>query len=104
MIQQIEGPGSAELLRNCVSKAAPRNACSKLEARCKRIWQLMGGTRLVTYNLARESGDSLRAVGFKPEAVVPARKWDTPSRRRGARAIEAEDKRRWGLSLPEIPA
>jgi hypothetical protein len=104
MLQEIQGPGTAELLRNCVSSAAPRNACSRLEARCKRIWQLMGGTRLVTYNLASESGASLRAVGFAPECEVKARSWNTPSRPRAARAIEDEDKVRWSVDLPEVPA
>jgi hypothetical protein len=100
----LQVPGTAELLRCCVSADAPPNACSRLEGRCKRIWQLMGGTKLKTYTLARESGASLRATGAVQEAVVPGRRWNTPSRPRGARAIEAEDKVRWGWDLGEVPA
>ncbi len=102
--RMLQRPGAAELLRCCVSSAAPRNACSRLEARCKRIWQQMGGTRLLTYTLARESGASLRATGAVREANVDAESWSRPSRRRAARSIEAEDKVRWSWTLPEIPA
>lgn len=100
----LQKPGTAEVLRLCVAPDAPRNACSRLYGRCKRIWQLMGGDRVVTYTLASESGASLRAVGFEREADVPARRWDTPTRRRVARAIEGEDKVRWGCLLDSIEA
>jgi hypothetical protein len=46
------GPGTAELLRCCIGPARPR-ARAKAQCRCKRIWQLMGGLRLVTYTLAQ---------------------------------------------------
>lgn len=101
--RMLQTEGTAELLRSCVSPAAPRNACSMLSGRCKRIWQQMGGTRLVTYTLARETGDSLRGAGFSRDGDVPARAWDTPSRRRRARSIEGEDKVRWVADLPELP-
>jgi hypothetical protein len=99
----LQEPSTAELLRCCVSPAAPRNATSKLAARAKRVWQQMGGRRLVSYTLKRESGASMRGAGFQEEAEVTARRWDTPSRRRQARAIEAEDKIRWAVQLPELP-
>jgi hypothetical protein len=102
--RMLQEPGTAELLRCCVSPTAPRNAVSKLNARAKRIWQLMGGTRMVSYTLARESGASMRAAGFVEEAEVAARRWDTPARRRGARAIESEPKTRWAASFSEVPA
>jgi hypothetical protein len=97
-------PGTAELLRCCVSPAAPRNSTSRLAARARRVWQLMGGTRLVTYTLTRESGASMRGAGFAVDGLVPARAWDTPSRRRNAREIENEDKMRWRSDMPEIGA
>lgn len=99
---QVEG--SAEILRCCVLPGAPKGACSRLYGRCKRIWQLMGGDRVVTYSLASEPGDSLRGAGFVIEAEVAARTWDTPSRRRDARAIEEQDKLRWGCALDRVPA
>ena len=100
----LDQPGTAELLRCCVSPQAPHCACSKLTARAKRIWQLMGGIRLVTYTLARESGASMRAAGLREDGAVPARRWDTPSRRRATRPIEGEDKVRWTSDLPQVPA
>lgn len=100
----LQAPGTAEVLRLCVAPSAPRNACSRLYGRCKRIWQSMGGDRVVTYTLATESGASLRAAGFEQEAAVPARRWDTPTRRRHARAIEEQDKVRWGCLLDRIEA
>lgn len=98
-----DDPLTAELLRCCVSEAAPRCATSKLNARAKRIWQLMGGVRFVSYNLKRESGATMRAVGFREDGEVKARRWDTPSRRRKARGIEEEDKIRWVADMPELP-
>jgi hypothetical protein len=100
----LQNPETAEILRLCVSPAAPKGACGRLYGRCKRIWQLMGGDRVVTYTLAAEPGDSLRGAGFVIEAEVAARALDTPSRRRPSRAIERADKLRWGCNLAEVPA
>lgn len=100
----LQKPGTAEILRLCVSPEAPKGACGRLYGRCKRIWQLMGGDRVVTYTLAAEPGDSLRGAGFAVEAEVAARAWDTPSRRRPSRTIEASDTLRWGCQLSEVPA
>ncbi|HVQ09540.1 MAG TPA: XF1762 family protein [Allosphingosinicella sp.] len=100
----LHQPGTAEILRLCASPAAPRNTCSKLYGRAKRIWQLMGGDRVVTYTLEAESGASLRAAGFVIEQRVRGRTWDTPTRRRAPRASEQLDKTRWGSVLPEVPA
>ncbi len=101
--RMLQEEGAAELLRCCVSEAAPRGACSKLAARAKRLWQLMGGTRLVTYTLSTESGASMRGAGFEAEATVRARHWDTPSRRRGWREIEGADKQRWSTNIDWMP-
>lgn len=102
--RMLQEEGTAELLRCCVSAGAPKGACSKLASRAKRLWQLMGGLRLVTYTLASESGVSMRAAGFVLEAKVAARSWDTPTRRREARAIEGQPKRRWAAQLEQVPA
>jgi hypothetical protein len=56
---------TAEVLRTCTNDLAPKGAVSKLYAVCWRIWQAMGGRRLVTYTLASESGASLRGAGWK---------------------------------------
>jgi hypothetical protein len=103
--RMLQEPGTAELLRCCVvAEGGPIGAAKRLNARCKRIWQLMGGTRLVSYTLARESGGSLAGAGFRREAEVAGRSWDTPGRRRAARPIETEAKARWAADLAEVPA
>lgn len=53
---------TAEVLRVCVKPDSPKGACSFLYARCWRIWQMMGGQRMITYTLASESGSSLRGL------------------------------------------
>lgn len=100
---QVEG--AAELTRLCMSDAAPKGAGSKLYSRAKRIWQLMGGTKLHTYTLSKESGASIRGAGLKePAAEVQQQQWTRPSRKRTERAIYEEPKVRWTETLPEIPA
>lgn len=86
---------TAEVLRCCVSPAAPRNACSKLYARCDRIWKLMGGQRVVTYTLQREDGSSLRGAGWAITAEIHGGQWDRPSRARAEKPIHDEPKLRW---------
>jgi len=89
---------TAEVVRCCVSPAAPKGTPSRLYQHCARIWQLMGGRKIVTYTLAREGGASVRNLhggGWTTEAEVPgARQWDTPSRRRARKPIYEEPKLR----------
>jgi hypothetical protein len=96
------GPLTAELLRCCTSPDAPKGAVSKLNARAKRIWQLMGGVRWITYTLQREGGEAMRGAGYDREAAVEGRDWNGD--KNGDRPIACEDKWRWGNTLPEIPA
>lgn len=56
---------TAEVTRVCTRPGAPRGTGSFLYGRCWRIWQQMGGTRLVTYTLATESGATLRGAGWR---------------------------------------
>jgi hypothetical protein len=56
---------TAEVTRVCVPDSAPKNTCSFLYGRCWRIWQQMGGKRMITYTLQSESGSSLRGAGWK---------------------------------------
>lgn len=99
---QIEG--AAELTRLCLSPKAPKGAGSKLYARCKRIWQLMGGTTIHTYTLQKESGASMRGAGMmKPVVEVAQQQWTRPSRRRAERDIYKEPKVRWTEQLKLIP-
>lgn len=96
---QVEG--AAELLRLCTSPAAPKGAGSKLYSRAKRIWQLMGGTKLHTYTLKRESGATMRGVGLhEATAEVDGQQWDRTNRPRIERSVYDEDKLRWTEELP----
>ena len=86
----------AEVTRLATHANAPKNTCSYLYGAVRRIWQAMGGRRLITYTLARESGDSLRGAGWKPVAKV--KKSDNWTKSRGGRAnqvVACEDKIRW---------
>jgi hypothetical protein len=56
---------TAEVLRTCTNEEAPKGAVSKLYAQCWRIWQAMGGKRLITYTLKTESGASLRGANWR---------------------------------------
>ncbi len=56
---------TAEVLRVCVRDYAPKGTNSFLYSRCWRIWQMMGGTKLITYTLASESGASLKGASWK---------------------------------------
>lgn len=102
---QAADPYPAELLRLCTSSDCPKGGGSKLYARARRIWQLMGGTHFHTYTLARESGETMRAVGFRAEEAkpVPAAHWHRSSRPRTAKPIEEEPKLRWTAELEPVP-
>ena len=54
-----------EVYRVCIKDPPPKNACSFLYGRCWRIWQSMGGKKILTYTLAEESGSSMKGVGWK---------------------------------------
>lgn len=94
---------TAELLRLCTSPEAPKGAGSKLYARARRIWQLMGGIRFVTYTLQSESGATMRGAGVPlPAATVEPEQWDRPSRERDQQDIYNQPKFRWDEELPEV--
>ena len=56
---------TAEVTRVCSHPDAPKNTGSFLYGRCWRIWQQMGGKKMLTYTLKEESGATMRAVGWK---------------------------------------
>jgi hypothetical protein len=100
----LQKKGAAELLRLCVSPSAPKGANSKLYSRAKRIWQLMGGIRFLTYTLSKESRASMRGAGLKdPVAEVAQQQWDRKNRKRELRQIYEEPKVRWSEELEIIP-
>lgn len=88
-----------EILRVCVINTAPKGANSKLYARCKRIGQLMGYKRIITYTLKSESQCSLRAVSARKEADVKSDDWGSKNRKRKRKSqpVYKEEKIRWNL-------
>lgn len=89
---------TAEVKRLCVAPDAPDNACSFLYGAARRVWQTMGGKRILTYTLRTESGASLRGAGWVPTPVKRKHKtgkgWQS---RPGRKAQDAVDqlKFRW---------
>lgn len=69
-----------EITRTCTD--GTRNANSMLYGAVWRAAKAMGYLRAVTYTQADESGASLRAVGWKPVADLPAREsWAESSKK-----------------------
>jgi hypothetical protein len=66
----------------CCTDGHP-NTCSMLYAACWRAARALGYARAITYTQAGESGASLRASGWRVDAVLDARGgWSMPSRPR----------------------
>ena len=86
---------TAEITRVCTD--GTKNANSFLYARCKKICQLMGYKRVITYTLERESGASLMAVGAKFDAEVKPTGWNRPNRKRKEQDVYFKRKKRWRL-------
>lgn len=91
-----------EALRVCVLASAPKGSASKINARLKRLWQLQGGVRFITYNRDDESGASLRGSGLRRVASVKGRQWACASRPRAP--SDAVDRGRWEQTLEAVPA
>lgn len=86
-----------EVYRVCTD--GTRNATSFLYQRCKRIAQLMGFVKVITYTLQSESGSSLRAIGAKIDKNVEHQKqWNSTSKvQRTNQAVSEQLKFRWLL-------
>jgi hypothetical protein len=90
---ELQRRGYMEITRVCVLEGV-KGGNSMLYARCRRIGQLMGYERFVSYNLDSESGVSLRAAGFERVARTRGGTWDRPKRPRTDKAT-TEPKNRW---------
>jgi len=95
--RMLDNASTAEVTRVCVCPDAPRNTNSFLYGACWRAWRAMGGTRLVTYTLASESGASLRGAGWKVvgEVTVRNKPWHGPDRQREFQEVYNQLKLRW---------
>lgn len=89
-----------EVVRLCTD--GTKNACSFLYSAAARVAKNLGYSKIITYILDTESGDSLRAAGWHKEADIKGHTWDTPSRRRNTTAPTC-DKQRWCRILKEVP-
>lgn len=85
---------TAEVARLCTDGV--KNGCSMLYGAAWRAARALGYRRLVTYTLARESGASLRASGWRCVAAVKGREWSCRSRpREEMGGAQCEPKLRW---------
>lgn len=93
-----------EITRLCVSDDSPKGTCSFLLAKCSKIWKQMGGTKIITYTLEKETGASLRGAGWnKMGEVKPHNNWKNKSKLDGVQRDILEiyklKKHRWENSL-----
>lgn len=85
-----------EVYRVCTT--GYRNATSFLYSRCKRIGQLMGYEKFMTYTLQEESGSSLRAIGavIVSEVTHGKEKWnDSSGTKRNVTKVSSLPKYKW---------
>lgn len=94
---------TAEVNRVCTNDDSPKNVCSFLYARAWRIWQQMGGERMITYTLQSEPGSSLKGAGWKIAGKTKKNDyWKTRKKthlgyvaERTAQAVDGQLKFRW---------
>ncbi len=84
-----------EVLRVCTD--GTRNANSMLYSRVKKIAQVIGYQKVLTYTLTEESGSSLRAVGAQKSGIVKPREWSREKRKRETQKVYKKEKIRWIL-------
>ena len=85
-----------EVVRLCTD--GTKNACSFLYSAAARVAYELGYAKIITYILASETGDSLRASGWHKEADIKGKFWGCPSRPRTTTAPTC-DKQRWAKIL-----
>ena len=85
-----------EVVRLCTD--GTRNVCSFLYSSAARVARELGYSKIITYILDTESGDSLKASGWHKEADIHGHAWGCPSRPRKTTAPVC-DKQRWAKTL-----
>ena len=100
--RKLDNQFTAEVVRLCTKINSPKNVCSFLYAKCWRIWQQMGGKKMITYTLEKENGHSLKAVGWKILGQTKPFKngtgWTTRKNRVYQPLVPSESKNRWEIS------
>ena len=100
--RKLDNRFTLEVNRNCVLDDAPKGTCSFLYAKAIKIWQSMGGKKIITYTLTTESGSSLKAVNFNNETKVQTFKKNTGWTTRANRVwqeVQAIPRIRWVKEL-----
>lgn len=92
----LDNGKTVEVVRLCTD--GTKNACSFLYSRAARIAKEMGYEKIITYILESESGNSLKASGWKFDHISKGHKWSCPSRPRETKAPEC-DKQMWVKNL-----
>ncbi len=91
-----------EVNRLCVhpdlDRALVWNAASQLYGRAAREAKRKGFKKIITYTLESESGVSLKAAGWTPEARTKGGSWNTPARSRQDKGPTCR-KIRWAREL-----
>jgi len=92
----LDNGETLEVLR--VATDGTKNANSFLYGVAIKIARLMGYKKVITYNLSKESGSSLKAIGACP-IPIPAQSWDRPNRTRKKQPVYRESKNRWEIII-----
>jgi hypothetical protein len=93
--RKLDDGKTLEVLRVCTDGTP--NANSFLYGRVKRIAQLFGYRKIITYTLEEESGASLKAVGARVVGTVQPKEWSVPSRQRKSQEVYGKAKWKWEL-------
>tara|TARA_R100001015_G_C4628464_1_gene188617 strand:+ start:134 stop:607 length:474 start_codon:yes stop_codon:yes gene_type:complete len=95
--RRLDDRFTAEVLRTCTD--GTKNVNSFLYGKAWNIWQQMGGTKILTYTLSKESGISLRASGYvavsKTKPFPKGKGWTTREGREWQSKVHSEEKIRW---------
>jgi hypothetical protein len=91
---------TAEVTRLVTTPDAPSNTCSFLYSAARRVWSAMGGHKILTYTLQKESGASLKGAGWTEAARVSGGQWNRANRNRKKLEIYNQPKIRWEATCP----
>ena len=94
--RMLDDGKTIEVVRLCTDGTP--NACSFLYQKAVRIAKELGYYKIITYILENESGNSLKASGWKFEGMTDGGSWDRPSRKRTDKAPTCK-KQRWSRIL-----
>jgi hypothetical protein len=96
--RMLDDGKTVEVVRLCTD--GTKDVCSFLYSKAARIAKEMGYSKIITYILCTEPGDSLKAAGWKKEGETSGGSWDRPSRRRTTTAPTIQ-KVRWARYLKQ---